>query len=404
MANITGRRKGKRTATKRRPATKSAVRRTGRAGAAAPTPWQAFAAMSRDVVSTTGGRASKSFRTRAVEGARKRPPVAGTRSPDKATAQARKLGQAQAQWVIARRTEAGARRAKAVAKAKRSPGRRPAAKAVARAQSKSAVAATAKAATAKPGPGTRGVLVAEGDSWFDYPFHDVLKELEDGHGWDVEHVAHRGDAVESMAYDGHQLDDFVRAIERVARRGETPHAILLSGGGNDVAGEVFAMLVNHRSSPVFGLNAAIVDGLLDTRIRVAYTTILQAVTTACETLLGSRVPILLHGYDHPVPDGRGFLGGWGFLPGPWLEPGFREKGYEDLGERIAIARDLIDRFYGMLNAVVADPAFAHVRVVDLRGQLSTELAGNRYKDWWGNELHPTRPGFERVAGMFDAML
>ena len=42
MANITGRRKGKRTATKRRPAAKSAVRRTGRAGAAAPTPWQAL--------------------------------------------------------------------------------------------------------------------------------------------------------------------------------------------------------------------------------------------------------------------------------------------------------------------------------------------------------------------------
>src|SRR6185295_6135128 len=30
---------------------------------------------------------------------------------------------------------------------------------------------------------TAGVLVAEGDSWFDYPLHDVLKDLEDDHAY-----------------------------------------------------------------------------------------------------------------------------------------------------------------------------------------------------------------------------
>ena len=47
---------------------------------------------------------------------------------------------------------------------------------------------------------TAGVLVSEGDSWFDYPLHDVLKELEDNHGYDVESVAHRDDPIEEMAY------------------------------------------------------------------------------------------------------------------------------------------------------------------------------------------------------------
>lgn len=376
-----------------------------RAGIGAKTPWQRFAEMSRDVVRASAGRPAKSFRRKTAKGARRLAPVAGTRSADKATAQAVKLGRAQAEFVVGQRTLARARRAKAIAEsATASSHRKPARKLVAKSAAKSTAKTAAKAATAKPGPASRGVLVAEGDSWFDYPFHDVLKELEDGHGWDVEHVAHRGDAVESMAYDGHQLDDFVRTIERVVRRGETPRAILLSGGGNDVAGDVFAMLVNHRSSPVYGLNDAIVDGLIDTRIRVAYTTILQAVTTTCETLVGARIPIVLHGYDHPVPDGRGFLGGWGFLPGPWLEPGFREKGYEDLAERVAIAADLIDRFYAMLRTIAALPAFAHVRIVDLRGQLSTELAGQRYKTWWGNELHPTSAGFAKVAALFDAAL
>src|SRR4051812_27967910 len=47
---------------------------------------------------------------------------------------------------------------------------------------------------------TAGFLAAAGDSWFDYPFHDVLKMLEDNHGYNVESTAHKGDPIEKMAY------------------------------------------------------------------------------------------------------------------------------------------------------------------------------------------------------------
>jgi hypothetical protein len=384
----------------------SKSQRKSKAGAV-PTPWEEFAAVSRDALLPPGKRVAKSVRKRGGHG---RAAARGTQSLAQATAQALRLGRKQAEWVVAQRQEPRERRAKAVAAGSapsRSGPKRGGDKSVARkvvAKKGAAKKATAKAGGAGTPASSRGVLVAEGDSWFDYPFYDVLQKLDDDFGWDIEQVAHRGDSVESMAYDGGQLADFVRAIERVVRRGDTPHAILMSGGGNDVAGDGFAMLLNHRSSPVFGLNPAIVDGVLETRIRVAYTTVLSAVTAACQSLLGATVPILVHGYDYPVPDGRGVLGGWGWLPGPWLEPGFREKGYDDLAERVAIACDLIDRFYAMLGAVVATPAFAHVELVDLRNALSTQLANDRYKDWWGNELHPTRQGFRKVAGLFDASL
>jgi hypothetical protein len=327
--------------------------------------------------------------------------VSGTQSASAATAQALHLGRKQAEWVVARDNALQQRRAKVVA-----------AKGAGRKAPGGGVASTRKrkggkkiaAGSAGGGSGSRGVLVAEGDSWFDYPFYDVLKKLDYDFGWDIESVAHRGDSVESMAYDGGQLADFVGAIQRVVRRGDVPHAILVSGGGNDVAGDGFAMLLNHRSSPVYGFNPAVLDGVVQTRIRVAYTTMLSAVTAACQSLLGATVPILLHGYDYPVADGRGFLGGWGPLPGPWLEPGFAQKGYDDLAERVAITRDLIDRMYAMLDAVAALPAFAHVQVVDLRNSLSTDLVNDRYKVWWGNELHPTQQGFTKVAGLFDAKL
>lgn len=78
---------------------------------------------------------------------------------------------------------------------------------------------------------SKGVLIAEGDSWFDYPFYDVLRYLEDEHGYDVESLAHKGDPIEDMAYGLGQLEELTRRLEKILRRGTTPKAILLSGGG-----------------------------------------------------------------------------------------------------------------------------------------------------------------------------
>lgn len=242
-----------------------------------------------------------------------------------------------------------------------------------------------------------GVLVAEGDSWFDYPFHDVLSMLEDAHAYDVESVARKGQRVEDMAYSSGQLDDFVRAIERLLRRGITPVAILLSGGGNDIAGDEFGMLLDHARSPSPGPNDDVVRGVIDQRIRSAFITILTVVTELCRAKTGQAIRIVVHGYDRPVPDGRGFGGGWGPLPGPWLEPGFRQKGFLDLDASTLMIGKLIDRFNAMLKAVVTMPGFEHVRYVDLRGTLSN---GPGYKRFWANELHPTRQGFEAVAQRF----
>ena len=97
-------------------------------------------------------------------------------------------------------------------------------------------------------PGENGVVIAEGDSWFDYPFMDVLELLEDVHGFRVESVAHKGDTVEQMAYDDAQFKQLRRAFEHLAQDNKVPRAILLSGGGNDIAGTEFGVLLNHVKS------------------------------------------------------------------------------------------------------------------------------------------------------------
>jgi hypothetical protein len=248
---------------------------------------------------------------------------------------------------------------------------------------------------------TAGFLAAAGDSWFDYPFHDVLKLLEDHHGYNVESTAHKGDPVEKMAYTGGQLEDFARKLEKIKARGAVPKAVLVSGGGDDVAGNEFGMLLNNAFSPIAGWDTEVLDGVLHQRILTAYSQLLMSITCLCQGTFGVTVPILLHGYDYPVPDGRGFFGGWPF-PGPWLEPGFREKNFGDLAQRIAMMKVLMDQFNDVVKLLPSQPAFTHVRYIDLRGTLSNRLAD--YQKWWANELHPTEKGFEAVTDRFAAEL
>jgi hypothetical protein len=247
--------------------------------------------------------------------------------------------------------------------------------------------------------GQNGLLIAEGDSWFDYPFNSVLEELERLH-YRVESVSHKGDTVEGMAYDASQLSKLAGLFEKLGQQGQVPRAILLSGGGNDIAGTEFSVFLNHKQSGLKAVNDEVANGVIRGRLQFAAASLISAVTELSRRTFGRVVPVLMHGYDYPVPDGRGYLGGFWILPGPWLEPGFRCKGYADMAERVELMVDLIDRFNDMVESLPSLPGLGHVSYVDLRGLLSNELDGKKYKKAWANELHPTDAGFKTVAAEF----
>lgn len=254
-----------------------------------------------------------------------------------------------------------------------------------------------------------GYLLAVGDSWFDYPIHDVLTKLEDNYAYNIESSAHKGDPIEAMVSHVGQMDKFARLMDKIVALGVTPKAILVSGGGDDIAGDAFGMLINNIDLPIAGWNEEVVAGVIDTRIATAYRKMFTILNVLCQSDLKHTLPILVHGYDYPVPDGRGFLGGWGPLPGPWLKPGFDEKLFMDLTKTTSMIAELIDRFNTMLQRLVKEPGFENVYYVDLRGTLSN---GSDYKKYWANELHPTgggigggKDGFAIVAAKFqDALL
>jgi hypothetical protein len=212
-------------------------------------------------------------------------------------------------------------------------------------------------------------------------------------------VPHKGDSVTAMTDGGNQLCQFTRQIEKLLGRGVIPKAILVSGGDNDVAGEQFGLLLNYARSSVAGVSALILQGVVDERVRTAYIPTLSAITEVCRHKLGRPLPIVVHGYDFPVADGRGCVGGWWFLPGP--DSTGRGKGSEDVSRRIELARELVDRFNAMLAATTDLPDFRHVHYVDLRNTLSTAAD---YQDWRAAERHPTDRGFRRIVERFATVL
>lgn len=97
------------------------------------------------------------------------------------------------------------------------------------------------------------------------------------------------------------------------------------------------------------------------------------------------------------------MGRWAFLPGPWLEPGYRNKGFESVPESAEMMVKLIDRFNLMLQEVAKQPEFAgHVIYGDLRRTLSNEAA--TYQEDWAKELHPSGDRFSDVANKFAILL
>ena len=268
-----------------------------------------------------------------------------------------------------------------------------------------------------PSAEDRGLILAEGDSWFDYRRFtwrglrrsDVLKLLEARHGYEVRSVARHGHTLESMTYDVFQVTELAQELQRVAARYPLRRlAILLSAGGNDIAGPELGVLLNHRRSESSFESEQIVSEIFERRLQSALVTFLHTVVRLSEeTVLEANalegvprppIPILIHGYDYPVPDGRGWHGGASLLPGPWLEPAFARKGWGDLGDNQGLMKRLIDRYNRVVELVAERFEQVHyVRTVGL-------LDSSDYEEDWADELHPTLDGFRQIALCFHIVL
>jgi hypothetical protein len=253
-------------------------------------------------------------------------------------------------------------------------------------------------------------LLAQGDSWFDYlPGHDLIKYLRNKHGHKIENVAVGGSTLNDIVYGPvpknwlgiSQADDIDRMTELVARIQATkPQGLLLSGGGNDIAGEVYFSFLNNAKSNLNNPNDEVLKGVISETFEKAYDDLIQTAILAAEGITPA-MKIFTHGYDYPWPDGRGLT--MFNLVGPWFDDSFNKKNYPydgSSGGQLKVRYDIVKVFIDSMNRMLKGLEVKYpgqVFHVDLRGTLNS-------RDEWANELHPKNPGFEKLADKFNLVL
>lgn len=230
-------------------------------------------------------------------------------------------------------------------------------------------------------------LLAIGDSWFDYPLNgdlygihtDVIAAMTQRN---ILNLAHYGyTSTQEMGYKRQQL--LTTALTTPAN-GKFD-GILISAGGNDIAGDALCIWLNDAGSvnniPALAVNKSRLDGVLGS-IRSAYLDLI-----AIRDDLLPRAPIFVHGYDYPVVSGKGVC-----ALGPWLKPSLDYCGWTDTAVGAKIIATMMDEFNEMLEGLASNKAYNVVHVKTL---------GTLRADQWANELHPKPDGFRLIAQKFE---
>lgn len=253
----------------------------------------------------------------------------------------------------------------------------------------------------KPQP----LLVVEGDSWINYKSYGIGAQLEN-QGYDIESVADHGDRLKDMAGNADQHDSLTTLLLEFDRKDWRPEAFVVSAGGNDLAEKCkLRSLLNESSLSANILNDKEVKKFMDGEVKYAYLTLLKFISQMYRQIFKEDpIPIVIHGYGNPVPDDRPVTFGPFRATEPWLKPEFEKKGYTCLQQNTSTMKCLVEKFNNTLVELCQKPAFDHVHYVDVRDCLSNDLQNDKYKEYWENELHPTRKGFECVTSKIDQRL
>lgn len=238
-------------------------------------------------------------------------------------------------------------------------------------------------------------LVAEGDSWFDYPVGTDLIDCLRVRGYQIDNFAEAGDTLENMIFGSAIDGDYVPAASTIgrvlARIGEVkPRVFLFSGGGNDIAGDEFASFLNHRDSGMSDVRQEYMEFMVEKVFRKCYEALISKVEATSPATY-----IVTHGYGHSIPTGKGVKFIFKTWSGPWLLPALSMKRITEPIRQKEIVAILIDA----LNEMLQDLSTKHekFKYVDLRPILDP------YTDWV-NELHLRNSAYSRAAEKIDSVI
>ena len=234
-------------------------------------------------------------------------------------------------------------------------------------------------------------VLAVGDSWFWYLKSNLLITLHKLLNKRQQHIVlvRGANGAEAVEYTSGLVRTQIEwDLDPVKGYGKTLRAVLLSGGGNDLAGpDDFVPLLKPDCSAEVLPQDCFAPGQPDALFQTVANALRQTVDLVQQKIPGT--PVFIHGYDYANPNGIGFLG-----LGQWLQYPM-DLCKVPRGLQQGVVNFCIDTYWEHLTAL-RDAYGGVVHLVDQRGTLD--------RTDWANELHPTPAGFRRLAKCWEPVL
>lgn len=239
-------------------------------------------------------------------------------------------------------------------------------------------------------PSKVGILT-EGDSWFALPFPGrpnvvevLISKFSGRAAW--LRLEQSGDEVRVMQ-SGEEWEKLLKTLTKPKARFDL---ILFSGGGNDIVGRCMLPLLRQRESWM-SWRDCINEERLQNRLNQIEAAYHELVALRDDYHKGAW--IFVHDYDRAIPTEKPIRLG-PLKVGPWMKPHLEKKGITNEDDQKQIVWFMLDRFSQILQKLeLRYDRFYHVRT---QGTLNANE--------WGDEIHPTRAGFEKIAAKIQAAI
>jgi hypothetical protein len=252
-------------------------------------------------------------------------------------------------------------------------------------------------------------LLAEGDSWYAWahlnlaPSSNIPEQLEFRDSTVIVNLAYSGEIVRNMSGAS------PNPLFYFELQGQSYHAILLSGGGNDLIDALNpgnglpGIVIPRGSKPAGEANSYISATALQALVADVIDSYRHIIAMRDASDANAATPIVLHTYDYPTP--RNAKATFMSRPaaGPWLLPAMQAAAvpaslYRSVTEIVfdALADALIDNLHQPQSGV---------HVVNTRNTLARAAAGTTgLSGDWINEIHPDAYGYALLARKIAAEL
>lgn len=223
-----------------------------------------------------------------------------------------------------------------------------------------------------------------GDSWFWYPIDNLATELAGALPDETLVVIGQGGA-DAAAWSEKYRKDIDFGFKMY---GSGVKALMLSGGGNDVAGmSDFLRLLKDDCSSAQAFMDCFREGqpaAIISKIIAAYREVILRFRA-----YNKLAPVFVHNYDNAWPTGRGVFG-----PATWLKaPMVKAKVPARFRHQLFV--ELVRLLHKGQLDLKAEPAMGPIVVILSAGTMPDNPVGA--ERWWANELHPTPEGFHLIA-------